>query len=193
MRFHVFAACALLALHLQAQSSLGTWGRIPVQRLWPKQTQPQEVITIKGRNFSLPHVPATTEQAEKERRAVIRAINGTMDILESDLAELYLRFSSAALFKDFAMPKSKAALPEAAFFSSVIKDERLELFLDDMVGQWNDWQWTILQAGIGRLVMSSDESAAGGPATPKENPFKKLEYKKQHFIPILNRISHDSI
>jgi len=81
----------------------------------PRQQQ-TEAITIQGRDFSIPHVPATAKQASKEYKAVLKKINSTIDILEDDLALLYSKYPGDSLFRDFAIPKEKAARPEVVFF-----------------------------------------------------------------------------
>jgi len=164
----LFAACLLAQQQAKPQPK-------------PRQQQ-MDAVTVQGREFSIPHVPATEKQAKKEYKAVLKKIKSTIDILEDDLALLYSKYHGDELFRDFAIPKEKAALPEATFFSSVIEDEKLASHFDEIVRQWNEWQLTTVQAGAGKIVPSKESPQNDAPETaPRLDRLPGVEYKKQKF------------
>ena len=164
----LFAACLLMQQPPRPQAK-------------PRQQQ-MDAVTVQGRDFSIPHVPSTEKQAKKEYKAVLKKIKSTIDILEDDLALLYSKYHGDDLFRDFAIPKEKAALPEAAFFSSVIEDEKLASYFDEIVRQWNEWQLTTVQAGAGKILPSKESPKNDAPeAAPRLDRFPGVEYKKQKF------------
>jgi hypothetical protein len=116
----------------------------------PSQIQ-QELVTIQGRDFRVPHVPSDAKQAAREFRAANKSIASTMDILDTELAELYKHFPADELFRSFVMPRAKAELPEAKFLSSMMADKKIESFLDRITELWNGWQYRILEEGGGDI------------------------------------------
>jgi hypothetical protein len=120
----LFAACLLMQQQVQPQSQ-------------PRRME-SNTVTVQGRDFSIPHIPATEEQA-KEYDAVFKKINSTMDTLENELALLYRKYEGKDALGDFAVPKEKATLPEAAFFESVLRDEKLGSNFDELLRQRNKW------------------------------------------------------
>ena len=168
----LFAACLLAQQQAKPQAKPQTK---------PRQQQ-TEAITIQGRDFTIPHVPATEKQANKEYKAVLKKINSTIDILEDDLAILYGKFPRNELFLDFALSKEKADAPEAKFFSSVIKDEKLGPLLSEVIKQWNDWQLATVQAGAGKFAPSKEPQQNAAPqAAAQTNRLPGVAYEKQKF------------
>ena len=174
----LFAVCLLMQQpRLQAQPRQQQQARTQAK---PRQQQ-SDTIIIQGRDFSIPHVPATAKQANKEYKAILKKINSTIDILEDDLALLYGKFPGDELFHSFAIPKEKAALPEAVFFSSVIKDEKLGPLLTEIIRQWNEWQLATVQAGAGKLAPSKEPRQNDAPNTTQLDRLPGVKYEKQKF------------
>jgi hypothetical protein len=164
----LFAACLLVQQQPRPQAK-------------PRQQQ-TDAVTVQGRDFSIPHVPATEKQAKKEYKAVLKKIKSTIDILEDDLALLYSKYPGDELFRDFAIPKEKVALPEVAFFASVIRDEKLASYFDEIVKQWNEWQLTTVQAGVGKMTSSKESPQNDAPeAVPRLDRLPGVNYEKQKF------------
>jgi hypothetical protein len=120
----------------------------PKSQAKPRQTQ-NEVVTIQGRDFRVPHVPADKKQASKEFRAANKEMASTLDILENELSALYGKYPADELFRSFQLPKSKLALPEVRFLLSVISDTTMKALQDEMKDMWNSWQIRIVDAGAG--------------------------------------------
>jgi len=153
----------------------------PKTQARPRQQQADE-ITIQGRDFSIPHVPATVKQANKEYKATLKKIDGTMGILEDDLTSLYKKFNGAELLRDFTLSDELAASPEAKFFSSVLKDEKLESLVREIIRQWNEWQRATVQAGAGKMDLSKNPQSQANPqADSRPDRLPGVKYEKQKF------------
>jgi len=183
----------------------------PMPQARPRQQQPRpqarprqlksDTVTVKGRDFGIPHVPATEKQAKKEYGAVMKKIDSTMGILEDELALLYGRYPGDVVLRDFAIPKEKAAWPEAVFFASMLRDEKLGSYFDEIVGQWNEWQRATVQAGAGKIAPSKDPQQDSAPkANVQPSRIPGVEYKPQKFevkgvyvgvIPVLRAVLAD--
>jgi hypothetical protein len=194
----LFAAC-LLTQQQQPRPQVQ-----PYQQLKP-QARPRQLksdtVTVQGRDFEIPHVPTTEKQAKKEYKAVMKKINSTMDILEDDLALLYSKYQGKDILSDFAVSKEKAALPEAVFFASMLRDEKLGAYFDEIVGQWNEWQRATVQAGAGKIAPSKESQQNAAPqADAQPSRIPGVEYKPQNFgrggvpvglLPVLRAILAD--
>jgi hypothetical protein len=165
----LFAACLLVQQQPRPQAK-------------PHQQQSDTVI-IQGRDFNIPHVPATEKQAKKEYRAVIKKINNTMDILEDDLVLLYKKYQGKDIVRDLPISKEKVAMPEAAFFLSVIKDEILASHFNEIIKQWNEWQRATVQAGAGKLESSREPQQDAAPqADTQPSRIPGVAYERRRFV-----------
>jgi len=175
----LFAACLLMQQQQprpQAQPQL----QLKLQTR-PRKLQ-SDTVTVQGRDFDIPHVPTTEKQAKKEYSAVMKKISSTMDILEDELTLLYSKYPGDVLVSDFAIPKEKAALPEAVFFASMLRDEKLGAYFDEIVGQWNEWQRATVQAGAGKIAPSKKSPQNSTPqAAAQPSRIPGVVYKPQNF------------
>ena len=166
----LFAACLL------------TQQQQPRQQAKPRQQQ-SDTVTIQGKDFNIPHVPATEKQAKKEYSAVMKKISSTMDILEDELALLYKSSQGNEPSRSFDIPKEKAVLPEAAFFLSVFKDEILVSHFNEIIKQWNEWQRATVQAGAGKLAPSREPQQDAAPqADTQPSRIPGVAYEKRRFV-----------
>ncbi|MCL1894764.1 MAG: hypothetical protein FWG02_11150 [Holophagaceae bacterium] len=121
--------------------------------------QPQErpkvfeaEIVTKSKQITIPHVPSSTSQANKEQRRVNALLRNSLLEVEQELTELYKNMPPKDFFRPLKFPWEIAEIYEIQFMGSILEDQKINTLTDEIIRLWNSWQMTIVETGSAKIA-----------------------------------------
>jgi hypothetical protein len=125
-----------------------------------------ETVVIEGEALIVPHLPASTSQAQKEQKPLLKSLASAMRSMEADMIQLYKDYPPEKIPISIALPTEKYDLAETDLFLSILRDTTIDSFLNEMLNKWNSWTVTLAQYGLASLGPQVMASQRAKPVKP---------------------------